>query len=668
MIKVLLKKFFIEDNLLVIINGFIIMFLLIGFLIFGLLEPSSTYLKETPSQTQLQQDYEEAFLTEFNEGDYSAENPYFVIDPYHVSPLSGLMMFETNKPSMYKVVILGKTSDANIEFITPLTTSHYIPIYGLYAGHFNTIKLYQIDFASSYYPTPETLVSEVNVLTDQLPESILTPSVIDTTYEYFGNDLMMLMPALGTLPVAYDFNGEVRWYLSTNLTWAPTLLENGHLLLGTNRVIASPYYTTGLYEIDFLGKIYTEYILPGGYHHDVYEMSNGNLLVGTSDFDGTVEDVIVEINRQTGEIVKSWDLADYLPKLDGMAEMWTTYDWFHNNSIAYDEVTDSIILSGRHQDAVISIGYSSNELNWVIGDPTNWGEDFVKEYFFTPLGDFEWSYAQHSATVLENGNIFLFDNGNNRSKLREFDVLAEDNYSRGVIYNYDMITMTIFEEYQFGKELGEDFYSPYISNVYYYADGNYLIHSGGHSEVNYEVLNIPAPLSEDFLDAKLNSITIEVQGDEVVYRLEVASNFYRAKRISLYTDETSFNLGPAVTLGNFLVTSVSNEEFETVYNFFVTVPKNYELNLEKESDRLVISAVFDHHEVVYAVLVSDNERLVYNIPTGSSTYTAMCTVVSDGDDRKVSFYINEEGLSGTYKIYLYVDGQEYNTYQKVNFK
>ena len=668
MIKVLLRKFFIEDNLLIIIDGLIIMLFLVGFLVFGLLEPTSTYLKETPSESQLQQDYEEAFLTEFNEGDYSAENPYFVIDPYHVSPLSGLMMFETSTPSMFKVVILGKTSDANIEFVTPLTTSHYIPIYGLYAGHFNTIKLYEIDFSSSHYPTPETLVSEVNVLTDQLPESVLTPSVIDTTYEYFGNDLMMLMPALGTLPVAYDYNGEVRWYLSTSLTWAPTILENGRLLLGTNRVIASPYYTTGLYEIDFLGKIYTEYILPGGYHHDVYEMSNGNLLVGTSDFDETVEDVIVEINRQTGEIVKSWDLADYLPELDGMAEMWTTYDWFHNNSVVYDETTDSIILSGRHQDAVISIGYSSNELNWVIGDPTNWGEDFVEEYFFTPLGDFEWSYAQHSAMVLENGNIFMFDNGNNRSKLREFDVLAEENYSRGVIYNYDMITMTISEEYQFGKELGEDFYSPYISNVDYYVDGNYLIHSGGHSEVNREVLNIPAPLSEDFLDAELNSITIEVLDDEVVYRLEVASNFYRAKRISLYTDETAFNLGPAVTLGNFIVTSESNDNFETVYNFFVTVPENYELNLEKESDRLVISAVFDKHEVVYAVLVNDNERLVYNIPTGSSTYTAMCTVISDGDNRKVSFYINEEGLSGTYKIYLYVDGKEYNTYQKVNYK
>ena len=31
--------------------------------------------------------------------------------------------------------------------------------------------------------------------------------------------------------------------------------------------------------MDLLEKIYYEYTLPGGYHHDVYEMENGNLLV-----------------------------------------------------------------------------------------------------------------------------------------------------------------------------------------------------------------------------------------------------------------------------------------------------------------------------------------------------------------------------------------------------
>ena len=530
--KAALKKLFLGDNLLIIINGVIIAFVLIGFLIYGLLEPTTSYLKEVSSQTSLQETYEAQFLSEFNEGNYSEYDPYFVLDPYHSSPLSGLLMFMSDNPCSFKVVILGKTEDANIEFVTPIATLHLIPIHGLYAGHYNTIKLIKVeDISSSQSPYPETLTSTINVLTDQLPENIVTPTVMNTTYEYFGDDLMLMMPALGTAPVAYDYNGDVRWYLSTNLTWAPTVLENGHLLLGTDKMIASPYYTTGLYELDYLGKLYKEYIIPGGYHHDVFEMSNGNLLVGTNDFDSTVEDVVVEIDYTTGFIVNSWDIGDYLPKNDGMTEMWTTYDWFHNNSIFYDENTDSIILSGRHQDAVISIGYTSRELNWIIGDPTNWSEDIVENYFFTPTNDLEWSYAQHSAIVLEDGRIFMFDNGNNRSKLRENDILSEDNYSRGVIYKLEMRTRTIEQVYQFGKGFGSNFYSPYVSNVAYYSDGNYMIHSGGHAEVAGDSLNIPAPLSEDFLIANLKSTIIEVLNDELAYHLELPSNYYRSKRI-----------------------------------------------------------------------------------------------------------------------------------------
>ncbi len=661
--KEVFKKFFVEDNLLIIIDGFLITVLLVGFLIFGLSNPRATFVETEGSIIQLQQQSEENFLDEYEAGNFSVENPYFVLDPYDIAPLSGLVMFETLEAISYRLVITGKTEEANIEFVTPKTTHHFIPVYGLYPGHLNTITLYEITTEG------EELISILKIPTHSLPPEIQLPTVIDTTYEYFGDDLMMLMPALGSLPVAYDFAGDVRWYLSTNLSWAPISLNNGHLLLGTNKVISDPYYTTGLYEIDYLGKIYTEYLLPGGYHHDVYEMNNGNLLIASSDFDTTVEDIVVEMDRITGAILRSWDIADYLPELDGMAEMWTTYDWFHNNSIFYDETTDSIILSGRHQDAVISIGYTSNELNWIIGDPTNWGSEIVNDYFFTPIGpDFEWQYAQHSALVLENGNIFLFDNGNNKTKLREFDISANDNYSRGVIYDIDTVNMTIEQIYQFGKELGSDFYSPYISNVAYYAEDNYLIHSGGHSSVFGEVLNIPVFLSEDFEYATLNSITIEVLDNEIVYRLEVSNHFYRANKISLYNDLTSSNLGLARTIGNLIVTDVIEGEIETNFNLFDTVPPRYDLNFIKESNRLVVQGVFDKDEIVYLVLENDSNRYEYFITTSSNTYTAMCTIIIDGDERYVTYRINEEELSGTYNIFLYVDGHKYNSYKKVTFK
>ena len=103
-------------------------------------------------------------------------------------------------------------------------------------------------------------------------------------------------------------------------------------------------------------------------------MPNGNLLVSSDDFnneDGTVEDYIVELDRETGEEVKHFDLKNILPMEEGKSENWSSYDWFHNNSVWYDEATNSITLSGRHQDAVVNIDYETGELNWIIGDSTN---------------------------------------------------------------------------------------------------------------------------------------------------------------------------------------------------------------------------------------------------------------------------------------------------------
>ena len=80
---------------------------------------------------------------------------------------------------------------------------------------------------------------------------------------------------------------------------------------------------TGLYEMNLLGKVIVEYSLKGGYHHDYYEMENGNLLVASDDFyndDGTVEDYIVELSRKTGEIVRKFDLKDVLKMTDGKSE------------------------------------------------------------------------------------------------------------------------------------------------------------------------------------------------------------------------------------------------------------------------------------------------------------------------------------------------------------
>ena len=469
---------------------------------------------------------------------------------------------------------------------------------------------------------------------------------------------------------AYDVNGDVRWYLSQRAIWEVNRLKNGHLLVSTERLVNEPYYSTGLYEMDMLGKIYTEYSLPGGYHHDYFEMENGNLLVASDDFDneeGTVEDYVVELDRETGNIVKTFDLKDILNIEDGKSENWTNYDWFHNNSVWYDKKSNSITLSGRHQDIVINIDYDSGKLNWILGDSTNFSEEYQK-YFFK-LTDGEWQWSQHAAMILPNGNVFLFDNGNNKSKNKDEYVKAEDSYSRGVIYKIDTEKMTAEEVWEYGKERGSSFYSPYISDVDYLDDGHYIVHSGGISYKDGVIQNQPAGIAES---DELVSDTVEILNDKIIFEMKLPTNNYRVEKMSLYGDG-EFSLGKAKRVGSLGVSPISDQEFKFMMNGKKIDDdyKSHDISIKQESDRLVVSGTFKKGTPVKVILYKDMMENIYLMRVSKTPYTALCVDLGDSslDDEDIvaTKYINSSGLTGKYTIYIEIDGVLYNTNEYVRF-
>ena len=339
---------------------------------------------------------------------YTLDDPNVVLNPYEISPLTALVIFETDEEVSPEVTIHGDSDLTTYTHTFTKETEHYLPIYGLYAGRENKVTIKCGDKEK-----------ELTIKTDELPDDFILPTSVKKDESKLNNDLYFYTPSSFGYTAAYDVNGDVRWYLTESAIWEINRLDNGRLLVSTERLAEVPYYSTGLYEMDMLGKIYTEYSLPGGYHHDYYEMENGNLLVASDDFNndsGTVEDYVVEIDRKNGNIVKTFDLKDILKMTDGKSENWIEYDWFHNNSVWYDKKTNSITLSGRHQDAVINIDYDTGKLNWILGDPEGWSDEYQK-YFFKPVGDnFEWQWSQHAAMITPEGHVFLFDNGNKQVK------------------------------------------------------------------------------------------------------------------------------------------------------------------------------------------------------------------------------------------------------------
>lgn len=621
-------------------------------------------LETTPSLITQQAEYEKDFTTE----GASFDNPKVILNPYKNSPLTALVIFKSDNEITPSVTIEGKDEYTSISHNFTSNTEHFLPIYGLYPDYNNKVTI-------SYQKDDETISKQIDIKTEPLPENVAKADITTVDKANLDNSLYFFSPSSKSLAAAYDINGDVRWYLTQTTSWDNKRLKNGHILISTERIINTPYYMTGMYEIDLLGKIYKEYSIPGGYHHDYFEMPNGNLLVASDNFSATndtVEDYLVEIDHETGEIAREFDLKRLIPTQNTGNENYSSADWFHNNSVWYDENTNSIILSGRHADAVVSMDYDTATLNWIIGDPTGWPESLQK-YFFTPVGEeFEWQWSQHAAMVTPEGYIFLFDNGNNKSKNKEAYVPASSSYSRGVMYKIDTNSMTIEQIYQYGKERGSDFYSPYISDVDYFAEGHYLISSGGISSKDGEPQNQPAGVTQ--ADTLLSD-TVEILNGETIFEIKLKSNTYRAEKLQAYYDGENFQLGKGQKLGHLAKSETNNTEFG-----LLTDTKNiddsynsHNISLAKEEDRLSLSGTFTKGSNLRIILTKGFEKRFYKFKVTNEAHAALCVAVFDTEgnatreDINITRYINAEGLSGTYNIYLEIGDDIYDTSKSVKF-
>lgn len=584
--------------------------------------------------------------------EYTFDDPKVILDPYGISPLTALIVFETKDLTTPVITVVGKDENTTITNTFKPGKVHYLPVYGLYPDADNEVIL-----------TVNGESKTIHIKTEALPKDFILPTSIEAEKDTLHNEMYFVTPSSEGYTAAYDVNGDVRWYLTEKFVWDIQRLSNGHIMLSTNRLINNPYYMTGLVEMDLLGKIYYEYNLPGGYHHDVFEMPNGDLLVASDNFEnGTVEDYVVQIDRETGDIVKTIDLTKILPTDEGNNEDYSTeYDWFHNNSIWYDEKTNSITLSGRHKDAIVNIDYDTEELNWIIGDPTNWSKKMQKYFFVPNKNTFTWQYAQHAAMILPNGDVFVFDNGNNKSKTTDNSIDANNNYSRGVIFDINTSNMSIQEVWQYGKELGSSFYSPYISDVDYLGTNHYIIHSGGHSEYEGSVNNEPAGLTK--FDT-LKSTTVELLNNKEIFKMELPTNTYRVEKLSLYANDI-YTINKGVSLGTLGATeTVKNNTLLSFNKDAEDIIEKYNLKFTKEEDRLIVTGKFLKSDEVYIILDNVFNKKTYNMIISKKPYTAMCVDIFTKEEEEngitVTKYINDVGLSGKYYIFMKINGKIYD--------
>ena len=594
---------------------------------------------------------EEAMLKELRSGVYTIDNPLVSYNLYLINPLSAVISFYTEEETAVTVTVFGKAKEGNITHTFPRAKEHVLPVVGLYSGYVNRVEVREY----------RGKVHTVEIEGPDVFEGNSPVESMDTTPEYLQDDCIFLSPSGAELAVAVDYAGDIRWCLNIKCVFDMKRLKNGHILMGTDRLVQMPYYMSGMYETSACGKIYHEYRLPGGSHHDAFEMPDGSLLCLTEDLtSGTVEDMCVLIDRETGDILKTWDYKNFLEPGLGKSGSWSEKDWFHNNAVWYDEKSHSLTFSGRHMDSIVNIDFETGKLNWILSDPEGWPQEWVDRFFFKPVGtDFEWQYEQHACLITPDGDVMCFDNHHWGSKIKENYRAAKNNYSRGVRYRINTKDMTIEQIWQYGKDRGARFFSPYICNVEYYNEGHYMVHSGGSAYNKDGEISESLGALEQNMGGTLFATTVELCDDRKMLELHTKGNYYRAEKMKLYADQGNLELGEGSVLGEMGIT----KEFDTDIPAPVSselIPDRYEARIEDEDDRFTFHAKFEKGQLVMLMLEQGEEKHRYYISTTAVSHKAMCCgTFLESDERVTKTNVNKAGMKGTYEVFVVIDDTKY---------
>ena len=433
------------------------------------------------------------------------------VDPAGTSPLAAEVALETDVPVTVEVVVEGKGGpETEIRHaFADLATAHRVPVLGLYPNATTAVTLVLRDASGA-----EVGRVARDVEAGRLPAGLPSVTVVVSTPGATRPGLTFVSSFTGgeaspaQAPFAYDAAGAVRWALDYDgrPPLAALFYDNGIDRLANGNLYFGDGTTDRIYEVDLFGRIVHQWDLPGfGFHHHVLETPDGNFLV-TVNRDGaaTVEDVVVEVDRASGQIVREWDLRQ---SLDPYRRAWQTdladldVDWFHANALAYDERDGTVLVSGRTQGVVKLT--AANEVVWILAPHRGWGTagdgtdlstkllqplDAAGQPITDPAvldgtrahADFDWAWYQHAPEILGSGAVLLFDNGESRGT----GGLAGGTggrglYSRAVIYRIDEGARTIRQLWEYGRDRGPATYSRIMSDVDYHADERVVVFAPG---------------------------------------------------------------------------------------------------------------------------------------------------------------------------------------------
>ena len=186
--------------------------------------------------------------------------------------------------------------------------------------------------------------------------------------------------------------------------------------------------------------------------------------------------ILQEIDAAKNVVVqwRSWDhfkITDMI-EVPGRSLTGTSIDYCHGNAIEVDS-DGNILLSSRNMCEITKINWSTGDIIWRLGRN-------AKNNQFSFPNDPRGNSHQHDIRRLSNGNITMFDNGNN----------VDPQRSRGLEYSLDEQNKIATEVWEFRNT--PDIFAPATGSTRRDATGGTLICWGINTPTTIKVTELHA--------------------------------------------------------------------------------------------------------------------------------------------------------------------------------
>jgi hypothetical protein len=363
------------------------------------------------------------------------------------------------------------------------STTHVVPLYGFKPSRTNYLSVIVHDFYQNTATNAQPLMVVTAALPTDFPKLTLLKSVPEAMEPGYTLFRLINENSLRAYLVIVDFQGDVVWYSTRPSTSDFRQLSDGNLFVPL---------TTSFVEFNLFGDVVNTWNAPSSLLVDIHDgvpTDHGTILYlndatrSVTNFPSSSTDPnaprqttnvmynrVIEISATNSSLLNTWSPID---KLDPTRIDYLTFtlpnslgvDCEHANAVIEDPRDDSIIVSMRHQDAVIKFDRTTGALKWILGPHENWGPAW-QPYLLTPVGTpFLWQYGQHAPIITPQGTLLLYDDGDYRASPFDTSIADSNNYSRAVEYSIDESAMQVSQVWEYGRTNGEAIYTDRVGNA-----------------------------------------------------------------------------------------------------------------------------------------------------------------------------------------------------------